>query len=272
MRIASVVAMVLVAGHAAAAPAGDAPLPALVREVRAADYRGARAELQRLAGALGETKDPKLAAYRHYWRGFALWRRALNGFNEPPRPADLEQDLKAAIESFQAALAAQPGWIEAQIGVYGCVGPLFFLAGDDAERREALLKEYTPVARQVGEQGADNPRALWLRGQTQLGAPPPVGGDPARAAASFHRGLDAALAEARAIPANEPAWIPRWGGAENLMNLAYLYVHSPLANRDLALAYAEGALVAAPEWHYVREILWPQILALPQTAASPAAR
>jgi hypothetical protein len=46
------------------------------------------------------------------------------------------------------------------------------------------------------------------------------------------------------------------------MNLAYLYSHSALQNRALALAYAEGALVAAPDWHYVRDILMPQIRAL----------
>jgi hypothetical protein len=46
------------------------------------------------------------------------------------------------------------------------------------------------------------------------------------------------------------------------MNLAYLYTHSALASRDLALAYAEGALIAAPDWHYVREVLLPKILEL----------
>ena len=122
----------------------------------------------------------------------------------------------------------------------------------------------------MSEKGADNPRALWLMGQTQLGAPPPYGGDAAKAAATFHRGIEAALAETRQIAAGEPAWIPRWGGAENLMNLAYLYSHSALASRDLALAYAEGALVAAPDWHYVRDILWPQILELPQPSTEGA--
>jgi hypothetical protein len=43
------------------------------------------------------------------------------------------------------------------------------------------------------------------------------------------------------------------------MSLAYLYSHSALENRDLALAYAQGALVAAPHWHYVADILLPQI-------------
>jgi hypothetical protein len=103
-------------------------------------------------------------------------------------------------------------------------------------------------------------------GQNQLGG---GGGpaQPAKAATTFHRGIEAALAEVRQTGADEPAWIPHWGAAENLMNLAYLYSHSALANRDLALAYAEGALVAAPAWHFVREILWQQILELPQPAS-----
>lgn len=263
-------AAALILGSAAAATPAEPSLAELVREIQSADYRGARADLQRLAGSLDGVKDPKLAAYTHYWRGFALWRRALNGFNETPAATDLETDLKAAIASFQAALHEQPEWVEARIGIVGCVGPLFFLAAGDAARREALLKEYLPVLKEMGDKGADNPRALWLQGQNQLVARP-GGPHPEKAVATFHRGVEAALAEARRVGASEPAWIPRWGGAENLMNLAYAYTHTTLANRDLALAYAEGALVAAPEWHYVRDILWAEIEALPQPTPAPVA-
>lgn len=245
-----------------ATPTDAARLGTLARAIRAADYRGERAELSRLAAALEAVRDPQLGAYRSYWQAFAKWRRALNGFNETPMPGDLEDDLKAGIASFKAALALKPDWIEARIGIMGCAGPLLFLAGDDASRREAVLKEYMPAARELSEKGTNNPRALWLRGQTQLGAPPPYGGDAAKAAATLHRGIEAALAETRQVADEEPAWIPRWGGAENLMNLAYLYSHSGLASRDLALAYAEGALVAAPDWHYVRDVLLVQIRAL----------
>jgi hypothetical protein len=240
-------------------------LAALVRSIQAADYRGERQELDRLATALETIRDPRFLAYRSYWQGFAKWRRALNGFNETPAPPDLESDLRSAIGSFEAALHTRPDWVEARIGVMGCGGPLLFLAGNDAARREAILKKYLPVARGVRETAGDNPRALWLIGQTQLGAPPPYGGDAAKAAATFHRGIEAALAETRQAAADAPIWVPRWGGAENLMNLAYLYCHSPLSNQDLALAYAEGALVAAPEWHYLRDVLMAQIRALSET-------
>lgn len=251
---------------AGGAPATAAPSMAeAVQRIQSADYRGDRAELQNLAAALDGVTDPTLAAYRHYWRGFALWRRALNGFNETPVPRDLESDLRAAIASFEAALGAKPDWIEARIGIFGCGGPLYMLLKDDEPRREALLKEYSPLIREVGAQRAGNPRALWLVGQSQLGP----GANAAAASSTFHRGIEAALAEARETPASEPAWVPRWGGAENLMNLAFLHSQSSLKNRELALAYLEGTLVAVPEWHYVREILRPQIEALP--AADPAA-
>jgi hypothetical protein len=52
------------------------------------------------------------------------------------------------------------------------------------------------------------------------------------------------------------------------MNLAYMYSHVPTPDRAAALAYAEGAVTAVPEWHYVRDILLPQIEALPVAVAA----
>jgi len=264
--LALAVAAPLAAGLPAADPSARG-LAEIVREVRRADYRGVRAELAQLAAELEPAGDTALAAPRLYWRGFALWRRALNGFNETPTPGDLRRDLETAVQSFRLALAADPDWIEPRIGMIGCWSSLLFLAQEDAARREAILAEYVPAAGVVRERAADNPRALWLIGGTQLGAPPPYGGDAARAAATYRRGVEASIDEARGTAAGVPPWEPRWGGAENLMGLAYLHSHSALADRELALAYAHGALVAAPEWRYVREILLPQVLALPRSVA-----
>ncbi len=264
MGLLEIGAAVWLTGGGAAAPTAPT-LAEIVRQIQAADYRGQRGELQKLVGTLDEVREPALAAYRYYWRGFALWRRALNGFNETPTPPDLESDLRAAIASFRAALSEKPEWIEARIGIFGCAGPLYMLVKDDAPRREALLEEYSPLMREVGAQRAGNSRALWLVGQSQLGP----GANPSAAASTFRQGIDAALAEARQAPTTEPPWVPHWGGAENLMNLAYLYSQSSLKNRDLARAYLEGTLVAVPEWHYVRDILRPQIEALPPTESAP---
>lgn len=237
----------------AAAPPDTARLVTLVGEIRSADYRGDRPELERLAVALDAIKDPSLAAYRSYWQGFARWRRALNGFNETPWPADLKDDLEGALASFRAALAASPDWIEAKVGMVGTSASLLFLAGDDQARKQKILVEFVPLAKELAVQGDDNPRALWLTGGFQL-----YRGDAVKASETLRKGLDAARREALAKPA-APAYLPTWGGAENLMNLAYLYSHSAIQSREVAMAFAECALVAAPEWHYVREVLMEQI-------------
>jgi hypothetical protein len=46
------------------------------------------------------------------------------------------------------------------------------------------------------------------------------------------------------------------------MSLAYLHSHSALQDPDRALAYARAALAMVPRWHYVSEVLMPQIEAL----------
>lgn len=247
----------------------DARLARLVEEVRSADYRGDRAALARLDGELGALAAGRLTQYREYWRGFALWRRAMNGFNETPTPDDLRSDLEKAVVHFKASLATQPDWIEAKLAMVGCWGNLIFLAGNDADRRKAILDEAIPTFKWLGENTGDNPRALWIKGGMEMAAPPPRGGDLVKAAATLRQGAACAWREALEKP-RPPTWVPTWGGPENLMNLAYLYSHGKAPDRPLALAYAEGALTAVPEWHYVRDILLPQIEALPAAAPAPA--
>jgi hypothetical protein len=243
-------------------------LAELVAAVRSADYRADRAALARLEAELSRLDAGPLTDYRDYWRGFALWRRALNGFNETPMPDDLGADLQNAIARFKASLEKHPEWIEARLAMVGCWGNLVYLAGNDAEKRKAIFAESGPTFKWVMANAGDNPRALWIRGGMEFGAPPPVGGDFAKAAATLRHGVACAWREALANPGS-PAWIPSWGGPENLMNLAYLYAHDKTPDRTAALAYAEGAVTAVPEWHYVRDILLPQIEALPAAASAP---
>ena len=243
-------------------------LAELVPLVRSADYRGDRAALARLEQELGRLPDSPLSDYRDYWRGFALWRRAINGFNETPTPDDLERDLHAALDRFHSALSRHPDWIEVQLAQVGCWGNLIFLAKGDAEKRSAVLSESGPTFRFVMANAGDNPRALWIRGGMEFGAPPPIGGDFAKAAATLRHGVACAWRQAASGP-DAAAWVPTWGGPENMMNLAYMYAHAPSPDRDLALAYASGALVSVPEWHYVRDVLMPQIEALPEAPGAP---
>lgn len=240
-------------------------LGSTVTRVRAADYRAGCSELRSLAAQLGAEGPAAEARYRHYWRGFALWRAALNGLNRVPPDPEVAADLQGALSAFRDALASSPDWVEAHLGISACGGIEVFLARSDPERMQALLKRHEPSFRYVLEHGHDNARVQWHLGQTTLAMAKPGGPGTAKALDLFQRGVELAVDEARSIPAGEPAWVPHWGGAENLMNLAYLYTHSEMADRELARAHARGALVAAPEWHYVREVLLPQIDALPRT-------
>ncbi len=237
----------------------ESRLSMLAGSIRAADYRGDREELRRLAPALDDVKDPKLAGYREYWRGFAFWRRALNGMNETPTPNDAGDDLKSGVASFRASLENKPDWIEAKVGLFGCSAALMYL-DIDAKQKSTILAEMIPLMKELKERGPENPRALWLVGGTQLWSP--KGSDPVGASATYRRGLEAARAES--LRKEKPAdWVPAWGAPELLMTLAYVYSHSAIQNRDVARAYADGALAAVPDWHYVRDILVPQIQALP---------
>lgn len=245
-------------------------LSRLAGAVLSADYRGDRPELARLEAELGRLDAGPLNEYRDYWRGFALWRRAMNGFSDTPTPADLDADIVKALERFQSALARRPDWIEAKLAMLGCWGNRIFLAGKDSEKRQKLLDEASTYYKWVMQYEGDNPRVLWIKGGLQMVVPPASGGDWAKAAATLRQGVAGAWREAGATPP-APRWVPTWGGPENLMNLAYLYSRDKTPDRSTALAYAEGALTAVPEWRYVKGVLLPQIEAMPLPAAVAAA-
>jgi hypothetical protein len=244
--------------HSPSTPsAREARLAALAAQVTSADYRGDRPALARLDSELGELEGAALAEYREYWRGFALWRRAINGFNETPTPDDLASDLEKAVDRFHASLAARPGWIEPRIGMVGCWASLIYLAGKDEAKKEAILARFREEGQGLKEEGKQNPRMLWLMAGSQFWH-----GDPVAAIATCNQGLAAAWAEGTSRTARPP-WVPTWGGPENLMSLGYFWSHGAAKNKQLALAYAQGAATAVPEWHYVRDILIAQIQDLP---------
>jgi hypothetical protein len=130
-----------------------------------------------------------------------------------------------------------------------------------------VYKEGSAAKKALSQKAEGNPRSLWLMAGYEAFPPPGGKADVARATATFQRGLAAAREEALAGP-REP-WVPRWGAPENFMSLAYLFTHGPAPNRALALAYAESALAMVPYWHYVGDILLPQIEKLVDPAAEP---
>ena len=86
--------------------------------------------------------------------------------------------------------------MEAKLALVGCWGNLVFLAGDDAEKRKAILADAGPTFKFVMANAGDNPRALWIRGGMEFAAPPPIGGTSRRRPRRCEHGVACAWREA----------------------------------------------------------------------------
>ncbi|HSS44085.1 MAG TPA: hypothetical protein VLO07_01995, partial [Thermoanaerobaculia bacterium] len=141
----------------------------IVVQIQKADYEDDRKALASLAGELTPyTENGPLASRARYWRGFAMWRRALNGFNDNVDPKELEKDLTDAVSEFTAA-AKDPGFADAKVGASSCLFTLSYLSRNDAERRKAyitqgihMMGEMLWSAAIFGRPAQDNPRFLWV--------------------------------------------------------------------------------------------------------------
>jgi hypothetical protein len=230
----------------------------IVTQIQRADYEGDRAALKRLHAELTPfVADRELASRVLYWRGFARWRRALNGFNDAADRNDIDEDLTQCVTDFREAWARDPAFVDAKIGAASClVNHSFLNLKTNRTRGGELFAQSMAVFNDALAAAPENPRLLWVQGANQWYAPPERGGGHDVALATYHRGLDLARRQKR--PVADPL-DPTWGEAELLMNLAFANVNR--ATPDLAAAerYAENALALVPYWHYVRNILLPQI-------------
>jgi hypothetical protein len=240
----------------------------IVTQIQRADYEGDRPALKRLHDELAPIpEDNKLASRVLYWRGFALWRRAINGFNESPTPTDLEEDLKQAVTEFNDAIARDPAFVEAKIGAASSLGYLMYINKKDPTRLQELAKQSSPLLKEAMAAAPDNPRLLWVLGPIRWSSPPERGGGQDKAFESYNRGLEAVRNQKR--DASDPLE-PSWGEPELLMSLAWSNLSRTTPDLNAAEQDAQAALKIIPYWHYVRDILMPQIRAA-QAKALPAA-
>src|SRR5215813_10460344 len=107
----------------------------VVEQIRKADYEGDRAALLRLHDELTPPDgDAKLASRVRYWRGFALWRRVFNGFNDNVAMAELEADAARALTEFDEAAARDPSFVDARVGEISCLSILTFIHRSEPAR------------------------------------------------------------------------------------------------------------------------------------------
>jgi tetratricopeptide (TPR) repeat protein len=232
------------------------PIAAAIRE---ADYRDDRAALRRLYLALDPyAPDSVLGARVRYWRGFALWRRVINGLNDQADTNEIELDARQSVTEFENALASDPGFADASVGASSCLMILAYgLPGRNSiVQRRAWGAKAALLLQQAATTAPDNPRVAWVRGGALWYAPPAKGGGQEAAIAAYDKALETAH---RASPARADPLAPAWGEPEVLMSLAWSNAHRNTPDFAAAEADVQRALALVPYWHYARDILLAQI-------------
>ena len=230
----------------------------IIAQIQRADYEGDRAAMLRGYDDLKPfMEDQKLASRIRYWRGFAQWRRAINGFNDAVDPKELEQNLISALDEFKIAIAKDPTFVDAKVGTISCLGFLAFMNRKDQTRAKELVGKILPLVKEADESAPDNPRLIWVHGPILWNSPPERGGGQDKAIQNYQRGLDACSK----IKTSDDPLEPSWGKPELMMSLAYAYMNKQAPDLNAAERYARSALAIVPYWHYTRDILLPQIVA-----------
>jgi len=260
------IALVFVAlSSAAAAPANDAREQAarIVAQIQRADYEGDRAAMQRGYNDLKPfMEDQKLASRIRYWRGFAKWRRAINGFNDAVDPKELARDLNSALDEFKAAIELDPKFVDAKVGIISSLGFLLFADRQDEARKKERIEQILATEKEASAMAPDNPRLIWVQGPILWNSPPERGGGQDKAIANYERGLEICSK----IKTSDDPLEPSWGKPEFMMTLSYCHFNTKPSDLNAAERYARSALEIVPYWHYVRDVLLPQILAAEEKA------
>ncbi len=241
----------------ASAQAARASVTTIVAQIQRADYEDNRPELKRLFDKLAPFADDKeLASRVRYWRGFALWRKALNGFNDAVDPKEIEADLNGGVDEFSISAAKDPEFVDAMTGAISCLSNLLYLNQKDPARVQELLAKAQPFVKNAKATDPENPRLLWVLGANIWNAPPERGGGQEKAIENDLKALEEARKRKGAVA---DALDPSWGEPELLMSLAWMNQHRATPDLNTADKHARSALALVPYWHYVRDILIPQI-------------
>jgi hypothetical protein len=257
-ELAAAVFLIVAAASApdASAKSGPKALAKLVPQIMKADYEGDRAALDRLYVEVDRfLADPSTESRARYWKGYTKWRRAMNGANETPTPTDLADDSVRCVDEMRKSSTADPAFVDAAIGEMACLGLVLFFDRERAGNDERIAR-LRAIAGDLKTKAADNPRYTWAWGMAMFNAPTDRGGGPDNVIKAYLEALDGAK---RGAGKPKSALDPAWGEAELNVNLAYSYLNKPDSDWRTAKSYVDEAIRLAPNWHYAKDILRPQI-------------
>lgn len=228
----------------------------IVTRIQRADYEGDRATLKACYDALMPLVDNhELASRIRYWRGFARWRDGINAGNESLDPSEMEKLFLAGAEEFKAALALDPTFVDAKVGLISCLGHCVYFHRNEKERAQEMVKPIFALVSEAKATAPDNPRLIWVCGPILWYTPVDKGGGIDKVIANYERGLEMCAKAKTPSDGLEPSW----GKPELLMSLAYTQLTKNPPEIEKAEGNTRAALEIVPYWHYARDILLPQI-------------
>jgi len=229
-------------------------LIALKGALMSADYRG---DILRLAALRTEAKalsgDRELGYLADYWSGFASWRIVVNGASAKMTPEEAKTNLNQAVADFESSLTKKSDFADAYASAAAVHGwlAMYKMSDPDAMKRE--IETFKQQINRALELQPTNPRVLWIEAIPYATLPKERGGSTEKAVALYQAMLD------NAAPLVPDSPLPDWGRAEALMSLAYTQLNQRSPDLDAAMSNAKAAIRLQPEWHYVKDILIPQI-------------
>ena len=221
------------------------PLVDVKSRAMRAGYSG---DLQALAVAARDARvlasDPAVAPLAHYWAGYALWQRAVNGVNLKADQKQIDADRDAALSEMDAALAARESFADAHALAAWLHGWLYMADPPNGAPHSKALLEHLKRARALEP---DNPRVLWEYAYVLQRSDRPKAMQILNDVAHRTEKLSPASAE------------PDWGVPEAAMTLAFLDANATPPDLAAAEELAKRALALRPGWYYIQSILLPQI-------------
>ncbi|MDQ6800554.1 MAG: hypothetical protein M3041_06915 [Acidobacteriota bacterium] len=168
-------------------------------------------------------------------------------------PTEAKSHLARAVIDFESSIRKKSDFADGYAAAAAVHGWLAAYNNADPAAMNKEIDSYKRLINRALELEPSNPRVLWIQAVPYLVLPPERGGSIDRAIELYRKMVD------NAGPPMPQSALPDWGKPEALMSLANAHIMKPTPDLAAAQEEARAALALQPQWHYVRDILVPQI-------------